>query len=154
DGGLLPRRLVSHRRLRAPRRRRLPLVPRPQGRSAQELLLPRLAARGRAGAEGPSRGGGRGGHGRGDRAREAARGRLRDPARRERGRTRRAPRLRPPPPRAVQGAEGRLSRRRAAAHAERQGAAPSARTRARPGAVSSEAALTVYGWGDTALGEC
>src|SRR5436309_4490971 len=178
DGRLLPRRLVPDRRLRAPRRRRLHLVPRPQGRPSQELRLPRLAARGRAGAEGPSRGVGCGGHGRGGRAREARRGRLRRAAGGERDRARRGARLRPPAARVVQGAEGRLSGRRAAAHAERQSAAPGARSGARPGAVSSEAAVTVYGrdrplsamtgisgaaraparvwvsgWGDTALGE-
>ena len=52
---MLPRRLVPHRRLRAPRRRRLPLVPRPRGRPHQHVRLSRLAVRGRARAEGPSR---------------------------------------------------------------------------------------------------
>ena len=80
----LPRRVVRDRRSRAPRRRRLHVVPRPQGRPHQHVRLSRLAVRGRARVEGPSRrgrggGGGRGGgprqgRGRGVRGRAARRG--------------------------------------------------------------------------------
>ena len=52
NGEAPARRLVLHRRLRALRRGRLHLVPRPQGRHHQELRLPCLAVRGRARAEG------------------------------------------------------------------------------------------------------
>ena len=77
------------------RRGRLHLVPRPQGRHHQELRLPRLAVRGRAGDEGASGGRRLRVHRRGGRAGQGAGGRVRDPAARAQPPTPTSCRVRP-----------------------------------------------------------
>ena len=122
----VPRRLVPHRRLRAPRRRRLPLVPRPARRSDQHVRLPRVAVRGGAGDQGSSRRRRLRRRRRGAGTRQDRRRRVRHPTTGERSHPRRRARLCGTAPRLVQGAARRVSGRRPAAHPQRQGAAPRA----------------------------